>query len=54
MITTRRDRLVRDATAIVALGAPLLGNNLSITGMAFADTVMAGQLGGPMPVSHGG
>lgn len=45
MSITRRDRLVVDARAIVALGAPLLGNNLSITGMAFADTVMAGQLG---------
>ncbi|WP_129776293.1 MATE family efflux transporter [Peristeroidobacter soli] len=41
----RRARLGVDARAIVALGAPLLGNNLSITGMAFADTVMAGQLG---------
>lgn len=45
MTSTRRDRLVMDARAIVALGGPLLGNNLSITGMAFADTVMAGQLG---------
>ncbi|HEY0940669.1 MAG TPA: MATE family efflux transporter [Steroidobacter sp.] len=45
MTLTRRDRLVVDARAIVALGGPLLGNNLSITGMAFADTVMAGQLG---------
>ena len=26
-------------------GGPLLGNNLSVIGMAFADTVMAGQLG---------
>ena len=45
MTITSRDRLVVDARAIVALGGPLLGNNLSITGMAFADTVMAGQLG---------
>jgi MATE family multidrug resistance protein len=45
MITASRARLAADARAIVALGAPLLGNNLSITGMAFADTVMAGQLG---------
>lgn len=45
MTPTRRDRLVVDARAIVALGGPLLANNLSITGMAFADTVMAGQLG---------
>ena len=42
---TRRARLVADARTIAALGGPLLGNNLSITGMAFADTVMAGQLG---------
>jgi MATE family multidrug resistance protein len=45
MTITSRARLVVDARAIVALGGPLLGNNLSITGMAFADTVMAGQLG---------
>lgn len=45
MFTASRARLATDARAIVALGAPLLGNNLSITGMAFADTVMAGQLG---------
>jgi multidrug resistance protein, MATE family len=44
-MTTRRARLVADARTIAALGGPLLGNNLSITGMAFADTVMAGQLG---------
>ena len=34
-----------DARAIAALGGPLLGNNLSLMGMSFADTVMAGQLG---------
>lgn len=45
MTTDSRTRLVADARAIVALGGPLLGNNLSITGMAFADTIMAGQLG---------
>jgi MATE family multidrug resistance protein len=38
-------RAAADARAILALGGPLLGNNLSITGMSFADTVMAGQLG---------
>jgi multidrug resistance protein, MATE family len=38
-------RLAADARAIAALGGPLLGNNLSLTGMSFADTVMAGQLG---------
>jgi multidrug resistance protein, MATE family len=42
---TNRARIVADARAIASLGGPLLGNNLSITGMAFADTVMAGQLG---------
>lgn len=44
-MTTRRARLVADARTIAALGGPLLGNNLSLSGMAFADTVMAGQLG---------
>lgn len=37
--------MLADVRAIVSLGGPLLGNNLSITGMSFADTVMAGQLG---------
>src|SRR5690606_12617041 len=41
----QRELLLRDARAIAALGGPLLANNLSITGMSFADTVMAGQLG---------
>jgi MATE family multidrug resistance protein len=40
-----RARIAADARAIAALGGPLLGNNLSVTGMSFADTVMAGQLG---------
>lgn len=44
-MTTNRARIIADARAIASLGGPLLGNNLSITGMAFADTVMAGQLG---------
>ncbi|HEY4367879.1 MAG TPA: MATE family efflux transporter [Steroidobacteraceae bacterium] len=34
-----------DVGAIARLGGPLLINNLSITGMSFADTVMAGRLG---------
>lgn len=42
-----RARLAADARAIAALGVPLLGNNLSIAGMSFADTIMAGQLGAP-------
>jgi len=40
-----RELLVADARSIARLGAPLLVNNLSVTGMVFADTVMAGQLG---------
>lgn len=46
MTSSSRNRLAADARAIASLGAPLLANNLSITGMSFADTVMAGQLGG--------
>lgn len=34
-----------DARAILRLGGPLIVNNLATTGMTFADTVMAGQLG---------
>lgn len=34
-----------DARAILRLGGPLIVNNLANTGMTFADTVMAGQLG---------
>jgi multidrug resistance protein, MATE family len=45
MSNSTRARLVADARAIASLGGPLLANNLSITGMVFADTVMAGQLG---------
>ncbi len=44
-MTASRAGLAADARTIVALGAPLLANNLSLSGMAFADTVMAGQLG---------
>ena len=38
-------RFATDARAIWRLGAPLLVNNLSVAGMSFADTVMAGRLG---------
>src|SRR5262245_60640403 len=38
-------RAVADARSIVRLGAPLMVNNLAFAGMAFADTVMTGQLG---------
>lgn len=40
-----RARVAADASSIARLGGPLLINNLSVTGMSFADTVMAGQLG---------
>jgi MATE family multidrug resistance protein len=36
--------IIADAKAIARLGGPLLANNLSVMGMAFADTVMAGRL----------
>src|SRR5690242_16867772 len=45
MTTSTPSRFAADVRAICALGLPLLGNNLSIMGMQFADTVMAGQLG---------
>ena len=35
----------RTSEPFVCSRGPLLGNNLSIIGMQFADTVMAGQLG---------
>lgn len=38
-------RVSADARAILCLGGPLIVNNLASTGMTFADTVMAGQLG---------
>ncbi len=40
-----REHRKEDIRAIARLGGPLLANNLSITGMALADTIMAGQLG---------
>ena len=40
-----RAQVAADATAIARFGGPLLVNNLAITGMSFADTVMAGRLG---------
>jgi multidrug resistance protein, MATE family len=45
MTTSTPSRFAADVRAICLLGAPLLGTNLSIIGMQFADTVMAGQLG---------
>jgi MATE family multidrug resistance protein len=45
MSSSFRSRLSADARAIFSLGLPLLGNNLSLSGMGFADTVMAGQVG---------
>ncbi len=44
-ISTHTSRFAADVRAICVLAAPLIGNNLSIIGMQFADTVMAGQLG---------
>lgn len=39
------EQRVEDMRIIARLGGPLLANNLAVTGMALADTVMAGQLG---------
>ena len=36
---------LRDTTALGRLAAPLVANNLAISAMTFADTVMAGRLG---------
>lgn len=40
-----RAQVAADVRSILRLGGPLLVNNLALAGMAFADTVMAGQLG---------
>lgn len=40
-----RSALSADVRSIAVLGAPLLANNLSLSGISFAATVMAGQLG---------
>src|SRR5512145_2293186 len=45
MTISTQSRLAADARAICLLALPLIGTNLSIIGMQFADTVMAGQLG---------
>ena len=45
MTTSTHSRFAADVRAICVLAAPLIGNNLSVIGMQFADTVMAGQLG---------
>ncbi len=45
MTIPTHSRLAADARAICLLALPLVGTNLSIIGMQFADTVMAGQLG---------
>jgi MATE family, multidrug efflux pump len=37
-------QVIADVKAIARLGGPLLASNLSVMGMAFADTVMAGRL----------
>jgi MATE family multidrug resistance protein len=41
----RREPAFRQALGILVLAGPLVANNLSIAGMGFADTVMAGRLG---------
>jgi multidrug resistance protein, MATE family len=43
-MSTKSQQIIADAKAIARLGGPLLANNLSVMGMAFADTVMAGRL----------
>ncbi len=43
--TARRQPALGQALGILGLAAPLIANNLSIAGMGFADTVMAGRLG---------
>jgi MATE family multidrug resistance protein len=45
MTTSTPSRFAADVRAISVLAVPLVGNNLSVIGMQFADTVMAGQLG---------
>jgi MATE family multidrug resistance protein len=45
MTDSRSQSRSHDIRAIVRLGGPLLANNLAITGMSLADTVMAGRLG---------
>ena len=43
--TGARRPVLREAMALLTLAGPLIANNLSIAGMGFADTVMAGRLG---------
>jgi MATE family multidrug resistance protein len=43
-MSVSNQQIIADAKAIARLGGPLLANNLSVMGMAFADTVMAGRL----------
>jgi MATE family multidrug resistance protein len=45
MNSTVSNRRFGDVRAIARYGGPLLANNLAITGMSLADTLMAGQLG---------
>ena len=45
MTISTHSRFAADVRAICVLALPLIGNNLSVIGMQFADTVMAGQLG---------
>lgn len=43
---TEPHSLVHHARSVLALGMPLVANNLATIGMGVTDTVMAGQLGG--------
>jgi len=43
---SRPHTLAHHGRSILALGLPLIANNLATAGMGFTDTVMAGQLGG--------
>ncbi len=46
VVTARSHRsFIKEARDLVILAGPLIANNLSIAGMNFADTVMAGRLG---------
>jgi len=47
---TTKTRFRRDSAAILALGGPLLINNLVLAGMSVANTVAAGRLG-PEPLA---
>ena len=54
VVTARSHRsFIKEARDLVILAGPLIANNLSIAGMNFADTVMAGRLGAESWMSRG-